>query len=90
LRAALEYPDVPGHFREPDFSRPVEATLPFRLKRDGLELAFLTTMTVFSAPQSVVLEELMIESYFPLDDATALACQRMAEESADCDAVTGQ
>ena len=82
LRSLLEYQDVPDYFREPDLSRPVEATLPFRLKRDGFECAFLTTMTFFSAPQSVALEELMIESYFPLDDATAALCQQMAGEDA--------
>jgi hypothetical protein len=45
-----------------------------------LELAFLTTVTVFNAPQNVTLDELRIESYFPLDDATARACERLAQE----------
>ena len=31
----------------------------------------------FSAPQNITLEELQIESYFPLDDATARACERL-------------
>jgi MmyB-like transcription regulator ligand binding domain len=82
IRSLLEYPGVPAHFRNPDLSRPVEATLPFRVRRDGLELGFLTTMTVFSAPQNVALEDLMMESYFPLDEPTAAACKRMAEDAA--------
>src|SRR6266851_5628429 len=49
-----------------------------RLNRDDLELAFLTTLTVFNAPQNVTLEELCLESYFPLDEATARACERIA------------
>jgi transcriptional regulator with XRE-family HTH domain len=78
LRGLLEYPDVPESFRQPDFSQPSEPTFSFRLRRDDLELAFLTTVTVFNAPQNVTLEEVKLESYFPLDDATAVACARMA------------
>jgi transcriptional regulator with XRE-family HTH domain len=78
LRSLLEYPDVPEAWRQPDFSSPSDATLTFRLVRDGLELAFLTTLTVFNAPQNVTLDELCIESWFPLDDATAKACARLA------------
>ncbi len=78
LRSLFEYPDVPESWRQPDFSTPSDPTLTLRLKRDDLELAFLTTVTVFSAPQNVTLEELRIESYFPLDEETAVACERIA------------
>jgi transcriptional regulator with XRE-family HTH domain len=78
VRALLEYPDVPAVFRQPDFGESVEPVFSFRLRRDGLELAFLTTMTAFNAPQDVTLDELLLESYFPLDDATAQACERLA------------
>lgn len=78
VRALLEYPDVPSSFRYPDFSLPSEPTMVLRLRVDGEELSFLTTMTMFSAPQNVTLDELRIETYFPLDDATVAACARMA------------
>jgi hypothetical protein len=78
LRALLEYPGVPASFRLPDFTAPSEPTFVLRLRRDDLELAFLTTVTAFSAPQNVTLEETRIESYFPLDDATARTCERLA------------
>lgn len=68
-------PDVPEAWRQPDFSMPAEPVFTLRLERDGLELAFLTTLTVFSAPQNVTLEELQIESYYPLDEATERACR---------------
>jgi transcriptional regulator with XRE-family HTH domain len=77
LRALLEYPGVPPAWRQPDFSAPSEPTLTLRMRRDGLDLSFLTTITSFSAPQNVTLEELRIESYFPLDDATATACEAL-------------
>jgi transcriptional regulator with XRE-family HTH domain len=78
VNSIFDYPGVPRAFRQPDFSTPSEPTLTVRLRRGGLELAFLTTLTVFNAPQSVALEDLRIESYFPLDDATERACRQMA------------
>jgi transcriptional regulator with XRE-family HTH domain len=77
LRALLEYPGVPKDWREPDLSAPVEPCFTIRLRRDDLELAFLSTVTVFSAPQSVTLEELRIESFFPVDAETERACARL-------------
>ena len=78
VRSLFEYPDVPEGWRRPDFSVASEPVLTLRIKRGDLELAFLTMITSFNAPQNVTLEELRIESYFPLDDATARACEKMA------------
>jgi transcriptional regulator with XRE-family HTH domain len=78
LRSLFEYPGVPESWRQPDFAAPSDPTLTLRLQRDDLDLAFLTTVTSFNAPQNVALEELRVESYFPLDDATTLACERLA------------
>jgi transcriptional regulator with XRE-family HTH domain len=77
LRSLFEYPGVPDAWRQPDLSSPSEPCLTIRLRRDGLELAFLATVTVFSAPQNLTLDELRIESWFPLDDATRRACERL-------------
>jgi hypothetical protein len=78
LEDLMAYPDVPASLRQPDFSLPSDATFTVRLRRDDLDLAFLTTLTVFSAPQNVTLDELKLESYFPLDESTTRACQRLA------------
>jgi transcriptional regulator with XRE-family HTH domain len=78
LRSLFEYPDVPQDWKQPDLSLPSEPFLTLRLRRDDLEIAFVTTMTVFSAPQNVTLDELRIESYFPLDEPSRLACERLA------------
>jgi transcriptional regulator with XRE-family HTH domain len=80
LRGLFEYPGVPRDWQTPDLSMPSEPCLSFRFRRDDLELAFLTTVTVFNAPQNVTLDELRIESYFPLDDATRRTCEAMARE----------
>ncbi len=80
LRSLFAYPDVPETWRQPDFSVPSDATIILRFRRDGLELGFLTTLTRFNAPQNVTLEELSIESYFPVDDATAERCAELARD----------
>ena len=77
LRELLSYPDVPASFRQPDLTIASEPTLSVRLRRNERELSFLTTVTQFDAPQNVTLQELKIESYFPLDEQTALACERL-------------
>src|SRR6516162_6285346 len=65
LRSLFEYPDVPESWRQPDFSIASEPTLTLRFQRNDLKLAFLTTLTVFDAPQNVTLEELCIEKLLP-------------------------
>src|SRR4029077_16547899 len=82
LRSLFEYPGVPETWRQPDFAAPRDPTLTIRMKRGDVEVAFLTTMTTFNAPQNASIEELRVESYFPLDDATARACQRLAQTDA--------
>lgn len=75
VRELLGYPGVPASFHQLDFTRPSEPTVRVRLRRDALDLAFITTLTVFDSPQSVTTEELRIESYFPIDAATERACR---------------
>lgn len=78
LDELLGYPEVPETWRQPDFSVRPDPTFQLRFERGPLRLAFLTTLTVFGAPSNVTLQELQIESYFPLDDETARACERLA------------
>lgn len=55
---------------------PREAVLlPLRIRKDGLELAFFTTIATLGTAADVTLSELRIESYFPADSQTA---ERMA------------
>lgn len=77
LDKLLSFPNVPDKWRQPDLSGECEPTLMLKLQREEWRFAFLMTMTSFSAPQNITLEELMIESYFPLDKDTEMACQRL-------------
>lgn len=77
LRQVMAYPGVPRAWREPDFSIESAPTLTLRLARESLALQFFTTLTVFSAPQQAGLDELRIESYFPMDAQTAQTCEAL-------------
>jgi len=82
LAELCNLPDVPTGWRSPDLEQPSEPTLSLRFEFGGQQLGFLTTMSVFQAPQNISLEELQIESYFPLDAATQAVCQALADHDA--------
>jgi hypothetical protein len=50
---------------------PAEVVVPFRLAHAGNELSLLTTIATFGTPLDITVSELMIESFYPADDATA-------------------
>lgn len=79
LDRLLSRPGIPSEWRQPDLSEPTQPCFTVRLDAGGEVLSFLTTLTAFSAPQNVRVQELRIESYYPLDEATRAACQRFAE-----------
>lgn len=79
LERVMALPDVPANFRQPDFSSPAPATQTLRLTRGELSVGFLVTVTKFSAPGQVLLDELSVESCFPLDEATRATCERLAK-----------
>ena len=78
LERAFTYPDVPQSWRQPDLSSRPDPSLAIRLARGELLASFLVTVTVFSSPRQVTLDELRIESCFPLDDETRALCTRLA------------
>jgi len=77
LERIFELPGVAAEWRQPDLSTQSDPTLSIRLRRGELAVGFFTTITVFSAPHQVTLEELRIESAFPLDDQTRRTCERV-------------
>lgn len=60
---------VPGDRAET--AAPHEVVVPMRLRRGDRELSFLTTIATFGTPLDVTVSELMIEQFFPADEATA-------------------
>ena len=76
------FPDVPEAWHGPDFAEDLEPVFTVRLQRGDASIAFFTTITSFSSPRNVTLEELRIESSFPLDDATRCFCAAHATSTA--------
>ncbi len=67
---------VPADWRNHDDAA-LDPMLGVEFRMGDLALNFLTTITEFNAPQNVTLEELRIESYFPLDDQTRSLCEQL-------------
>jgi hypothetical protein len=44
--------------------------LPMHFQKDGTTLRLFTTIATLGTPQDITLQELRIESFFPMDDAT--------------------
>jgi transcriptional regulator with XRE-family HTH domain len=80
LDRILALPDVPASFAHPDFSLQNSPVQTLRLQRAELKVGFIVTVTRFSAPQQVALDELSVESCFPLDPGTRATCQRLCHE----------
>ena len=72
------FPGVPKEWRTPNLQGPATPTFSVQFEHAGQRFSFLTTLTVFQAPQDISLEELHIESYFPLDEQTGNLCKALA------------
>ncbi len=55
--------------------------LPMHFRKDNIELLMFTTIATLGIPQDITLQELRIESFFPMDDATASILRGWLAES---------
>ena len=65
---------------EPDVERPGpgDVVVPLRIRFDGQELAFFSTVATFGTPLDITLSELVIESFFPANPAHRRASYALA------------
>lgn len=82
LNEILQYPDVPASWRFRDLKNEPDPVLTIVFRSDEGELRFFETITTFSMPRDVTLDELRIECAFPADDHTAAVCARLAASEA--------
>jgi transcriptional regulator with XRE-family HTH domain len=73
LAAVLALPDVPHAWRMPAPSRSAPPFVTVHLRAPGLELRLFTMLTSIGTPLDVTAEELHVETYFPVDDASDAA-----------------
>ena len=78
LARVMQYPAIPEDWQSQDLATLSEPKMVVILKHMGDELRFFTTTTRFTAPRHTMLEELQLESYFPLDEQTGMRCEGMA------------
>ena len=73
LSEILAYPGVPARWGSPDLDlgAPVVPVVPVSFRHSGRAFHFFSAVTVLGTPQDVTLQELRIECFFPLDEATA-------------------
>ncbi|GIL40120.1 helix-turn-helix domain-containing protein [Roseiterribacter gracilis] len=80
LDEILAYPDVPQSWRTRDLSRNPGPLMNTVFDVAGQTLRFFSTITTFGTPRDVTIEELHIECCFPVDEATAAFCRKLAAE----------
>ena len=78
LADVLGYPGVPAHWRSRDLANAPAPVLTLAFRSRLGELRFFETITTFSMPCDVTLDELRIECAFPADDHTAAICAELA------------
>ena len=75
LSEVLNYPSVPSRFRAPDLGEPLIPVVAVKFRHRGRAFNFFSAVTVLGTPQDITTQELRIEAFFPLDQATSAAAQ---------------
>lgn len=71
-----------GQEPEIEIPGPDQIVIPLRIRHDGKELAFFSTVATFGTPLDVTVAELLIESFFPADGVTSAFLRSRDEPSA--------
>ena len=79
LDELLAYPDMPHNWRMLDLDAPAVPFLAIEMQKGDTRLSFFTTLTTLGTPYDITLHELRIESFFPADEATDTALQRLRD-----------
>jgi len=80
LNRLLSSEVVPDEWRQPSLDAAELPMIPLVVTVGDAQLRFLTTITAFNAPSNVALDELRIETYYPLDEVTDRFCHDVARE----------
>jgi len=81
LSEVLRYPGVPEKWQRRNLRNGPAPVLTIAFHSDEGDLSFFETITTFSMPRDLTLDELRIECAFPADDHTAEVCARLAKEA---------
>jgi len=70
LIEVLALPGIPASWRRADVTRPILPVIPVRFERDAVAASYFSMVTTVGTPQDVTSQEIRLESFFPLDDAS--------------------
>lgn len=81
LERLLAYPDVSAVLKTSTNQVDTAPVLPMHFSKDSVTLQLFTTIATLGTPQNVTVQELRIESFFPMDDETEKIFQAWGERS---------
>lgn len=70
LTEVLALPGIPASWRRADFTLPILPVVPVRFERDGVAVNYFSMVTTVGTPQDVTSQEIRLESFFPVDEAS--------------------
>ena len=74
----VSHPDAPSAWQQPDWGTPPAPAISMVMEKNGARYALFTMLAHFGAAQSVTLEELSVELFYPADEATKRRLQDLA------------
>jgi transcriptional regulator with XRE-family HTH domain len=81
LERLLAYDGVAAAVTAPSAESVATPVLPMRFRKGSTELSLFTTIATLGTPQDITLQELRIESFFPMDPQTAETLRGWAAQS---------
>lgn len=70
MEEIVGHPAAPAHWRQPDWSSAPAPALAMRMAVGDERYALFTMLAHFGSPQSVTLDELSVETFYPADEET--------------------
>ena len=74
----ISHPQAPADWRRPDWSRPPAPAIAMTLAQNGTQYGLYTMLAHFGSAQHVTLEELSVETFYPVDEVTRLKLESLA------------
>ena len=81
LKRLLAYEGVQAAVNAPPTELAISPVLPMHFCKDTIDLQLFTTIATLGIPQDITLQELRIESFFPMDETTARILRGWAEDA---------
>ena len=78
LEEMLAYPGVAELRRDPKLPTPDDLLLTIHYRSGDLDIRLFSTIATIGAPYDITLEELRLETFFPADEASAVALSALS------------